>query len=602
MEEQRTNLLTYSDTFTEGVWQPSNCQVQSNAAISPEGKYTATKLVENVSGSSKAIRRSNVLVSGTQTASLFLKAGERSSITFLVLQNSVVASFHLNLLTGYSILGANGLGVSFAVKAVGNGWYKASIIFTTSGTINYSDYFDVRMSNVWPPSSTTGASYTGDGTSGIYIWRGALEAGDKATSSIETPAVFTGRSSTATFIGSNGLIQTAATGVARYQYTPSDLTIPPYLLLESAGTNLALYSDDWTGGSTFAGWNMGAGFFRSMIASDHPQRASGFQVCAFGPDSGVNSFSNNINKQTITSLGAAGTYCIYADFKALGATTTVRFYPAVADGGSGAVGGVFSLTGESAIVDNFFPGDSFSSSALSILALGNNWYRCVISFVTTRTIGNMNLRGFPYIGTSPLTGDGTSGLLGTGMQLVLGDRPTSAIPTTTAQVTRAADTSTSSQVTRAADIGPMTGNNFSSWYNKDEGTFYAEVVYGDLTATKQIFSVGGGTNASLTMRFSSNGVDAAFQVINTTGEAYLNVGNVGLNSVSKMAGAYKTNNFAGVLNGGSVLTDTSGTIPAANTAFIGSRSGSDRFFNGTIKKLAYYPKRLSNTELQGITS
>jgi hypothetical protein len=129
---------------------------------------------------------------------------------------------------------------------------------------------------------------------------------------------------------------------------------------------------------------------------------------------------------------------------------------------------------------------------------------------------------------------------------------------------------------------------------------YADVVYGNLTAIKQIFSVGSGSSSSVLMRLTSDGNNVSFQVLNTTTEANLSMGTV--SSSAKITGAYKVNNFAGVLNGGSVSTDTSGTIPVVDSAFIGSRSGSDRFLNGTIKKLAFYPKRLSNIELVGLTS
>jgi hypothetical protein len=190
----------------------------------------------------------------------------------------------------------------------------------------------------------------------------------------------------------------------------------------------------------------------------------------------------------------------------------------------------------------------------------------------------------PTAGTLILTVSGSC----TDAQLELGAFTTSIIPTT------------SSQVTRVADSALMTGVNFSSWYRQDEGTLYADVVYGNLTAIKQIFSVGSGSSSSVLMRLTSDGNNVSFQVLNTTTEANLSMGTV--SSSAKITGAYKVNNFAGVLNGGSVSTDTSGTIPVVDSAFIGSRSGSDRFLNGTIKKLAFYPKRLSNIELVGLTS
>ena len=62
-----------------------------------------------------------------------------------------------------------------------------------------------------------------------------------------------------------------------------------------------------------------------------------------------------------------------------------------------------------------------------------------ITFTTTRIIGAFRFRAFPYIGSAPLVGDGTSGLEGTMAQLEVGSTASSYIPTTSAQVTRAAD-------------------------------------------------------------------------------------------------------------------------------------------------------------------
>jgi hypothetical protein len=602
MEESRTNLLPYSDNFerSSGLF---NAIIFANSVVAPNGEFTGTKLTESFDTAINAHYLAKTGISaltGAHTITIYAKAAGRTGFGIAFFggsSNDIAQFFNLDNGTLYteSISGATPPDLQSSIIYIGSGWYKCVMPFTGNGQTNIRIYLD---------NLTGSVAYQGDGVSGIYIWRAGLEAGAFPTSSIETPAVFTGRSSTATFIGSNGLIQTASTGVARYQYTPSDLTIPPYLLLEGAGTNLALYSDDWMGGSLGAGWNMGAGFFRSMVASDHPRRASGFQVCAYGPNSGVETFSNSINKQTLASLGAAGTYCIYADFKALGATTSVRFFPSVVDGGSGGLGGVFSLTDASVISDTFLAGDSLFSSAMSISSLGNGWYRCVISFVTTRAIGNMYLRAFPYIGSSSLTGDGTSGLLGTGLQLLAGSYPTSPIPTTTAQVTRAADTSTSSQVTRAADVAVIDGVNFSNFYRQDEGTFVVAYKLGQLVTNADVLSASNGTSAELIqVRYSSSSA-AQYSVIDggAVQSSMLPSGfsTPGVEYVRAIG--YKANDFAQSIAGNAALTDTTGTLPTVNRLHVGTSLNGTGQLNSTIKKIAYYPKRLSNTELQGITS
>jgi hypothetical protein len=49
------------------------------------------------------------------------------------------------------------------------------------------------------------------------------------------------------------------------------------------------------------------------------------------------------------------------------------------------------------------------------------------------------------------------------------------------------------------------------------------------------------------------------------------------------------------------VTDTLGILPVVDKLRIGAQSAQAPL-NGTIKKLAYYPKRLTNAELQGLTT
>jgi hypothetical protein len=51
------------------------------------------------------------------------------------------------------------------------------------------------------------------------------------------------------------------------------------------------------------------------------------------------------------------------------------------------------------------------------------------------------------------------------------------------------------------------------------------------------------------------------------------------------------------------VTDTSVSLPIPTTLRIGAGStGASDFMNGTIKRLAYYNRRLANTELTALTS
>jgi hypothetical protein len=148
----------------------------------------------------------------------------------------------------------------------------------------------------------------------------------------------------------------------------------------------------------------------------------------------------------------------------------------------------------------------------------------------------------------------------------------------------------------------MTGTNFSSWFNNAEGTLYSEASQLALPATTiNSMLISNGVSNSFGIGLITFGAGTGFQVVDNATQANLAPGNVTANVSYKLSGAYKVNDFASSLNGATVVTDTSGTIPSnMNTLGIGVRLGGN-YLNGTIKKIAYYPLRLSNTNLQALT-
>ena len=69
----------------------------------------------------------------------------------------------------------------------------------------------------------------------------------------------------------------------------------------------------------------------------------------------------------------------------------------------------------------------------------------------------------------------------------------------------------------------------------------------------------------------------------------------------KTAVAIARNDYAFVVNGGTVGSDTSVLVAEADEFFIGAAANS-AILNGCMRKIAYYPTRLTNAELQGLTT
>ena len=158
---------------------------------------------------------------------------------------------------------------------------------------------------------------------------------------------------------------------------------------------------------------------------------------------------------------------------------------------------------------------------------------------------------------------------------------------------------TGSTATRNADVADITGTNFSNWYNATEGTLYSE--YRNHAIGDSAILEANDNTANERINIRVNGTDPRFFVNDGGSEqANLNGGTVVANTSYKSAGAYKVNDFAFCNIGGTVQTDTSGTIPTVNRLFIG-RNQPGAYFNGHIARIVYFNTRLSNANLQRIT-
>lgn len=194
------NLLTYSEQFETPFWSRSNSTVSSNATVAPDGTTTADKLVETTATGSHYTDKSGAnavtITSGvTYTFSVYAKAAERTSIFLRGAWNTAGQGANFDLANG--ICAPFGGSTSAAITSVGNGWYRCSVTATSTVT---SAAPGIMLAQTYPGAT----SYTGDGTSGAYIWGAQLEAASSASTYEPNPKYITSYE-----IGSTGLIQTA---------------------------------------------------------------------------------------------------------------------------------------------------------------------------------------------------------------------------------------------------------------------------------------------------------------------------------------------------------------------------------------------------------
>jgi hypothetical protein len=75
-----------------------------------------------------------------------------------------------------------------------------------------------------------------------------------------------------------------------------------------------------------------------------------------------------------------------------------------------------------------------------------------------------------------------------------------------------------------------------------------------------------------------------------------------LTSSVKFVGAYKTDDAIVAGNGGLSSADTSVVVPFVSRLDIGKNTIGNNTANFTLKRLTYYPTRVTNIQLQGLTS
>ena len=198
----------------------------------------------------------------------------------------------------------------------------------------------------------------------------------------------------------------------------------------------------------------------------------------------------------------------------------------------------------------------------------------------------------PTAGTLTITPSGTVQHL----QIEAGPFATSVIP------------GEGSQVTRAADTASMTVANFSDWYRQDEGTLFADFTsVGSLTDNRAVFSASDNTFGNSMYLLAATATAAnksAFNVVNGgVSQATVATTTAYTNYTKRKAGAtYKQNSVAVATDGSIGQQDTVAILPAVDRLYIGASWAGSGQLSGHIYRLAYYPKRLTNEQLQALSA
>jgi hypothetical protein len=284
IEEQRTNLQTYSSDWTNAIWSKTNITVTAAATASPDGTVNAQRLAATATAAT-VISGTPVAVAATSaTYSIYVKQGTGAAIgnTFL-LRNSTTATILLggtiNYATGAWTYSTGSTGV--IVSNAGNGWWRIQMSATTG--ITSGDLLHGYVG--WGGASATAGDF-------IFAYGAQLEAGAFATSYIPTVASTVTRSAdVATMTGTNfssWYNQSEGTFIA--QYAISFVSNEGKVALTAglgADNNFSVrigYSsgpNTVTGASNIAGVNQ-AVFAQAAVSTNYNEVAMAYKTDDFG--------------------------------------------------------------------------------------------------------------------------------------------------------------------------------------------------------------------------------------------------------------------------------------------------------------------------------
>ena len=553
------NLLLRSQEFENNIWALGNVTLSTNAAAAPDGTTTADELTETATTAQHNISQIQPVTTGLPyTFSVFVKNTDVNYVQLMFPSAQFGATAYANFDISTGVTGTVGATATATITAVAGSYYRISITATSTATGSATCYITAITSD----TAARFESYLGTGKK-FFLWGAQIEQRSSVTA--YTP---TTDQPITNYIP---VLQTAAAGQSRFDHNP--VTGESLgLLIEEQRTNLALRSEEFDNGVV---WSK----TRSSVEANIVVAPSGALTADRLLEDTTASATHVCNTDINVTSGTSYTFSIYA--KPDG-RTSLRLQLNTAG-----------------FADNCFATFNISTGVISttsggatatITAVGNGWYRCSVTATADATVSTPiqifldNGSGVAY------TGNGYSGIYLWGAQLEAGAFPTSYIPTVAATVTR------------NADAASMTGANFSSWYRADEGTLYGEGI--------GAFSSGALATINTSTSFSNmivigslNSTNEAFRVF-ANGAAQTDIGTLLLNTNYKLSLGYARNNVAGSINGAAVLTDTSVIVPSVgmDTLQIGRQWNSNMQLGGTIKKLAYYPTRCTNAQLQALTT
>jgi len=400
--------------------------------------------------------------------------------------------------------------------------------------------------------------------------------GDKVYSILPSDGVgdfdFT-RGTVATRINAQGLIEEVASGENRLNYSLLDGEVVgcPHLLLEPQRTNLIPYSESL---SNWTSTNISA-LDNQAISPDGTLNASKvFANVGTGAKSFYQLLSVTSSKPYVFSV-----FLKKSEYK----NAMLRI-----GGQSGSPYVIYDLDTQSVVSES-------GVSSTKIESYNNDWYRVSAIITTSGTVYAPNIFFLPdnnyTIGSQNIpefNGDGVSGGFAWGAMLEQGSYPTSYIKTTSAAVTRAAETCNNS--------------GDAATFNDSEGVLMAESSFIANDGTLKYITLNSGSTANriiLASTTTSNQIRCQL-ISSSLPQVELFHTLQDIKSNIKIAFKYKENDFAFWVNGFKVGTYNNGSVSIGLNSLDFSNVGGTQPFYGNTKQIQYFDT--TDIDLEQLTS